>query len=334
MKLDYIGFGRKRLAFTLVELLVVIAIIAMLVTLLLPAVQAAREAARRAQCTNQIRQLVLACINFESARSHFPAGSVNKDMEDITECGGGDGPGGPPWTVHILPFMEDAALSDRFDMSAKFTSTTNVPGSAQNHAVFLEENPAFKCPSDPLTGLETNYISYFGVQGGGAEPACTSQADSRMFFDNGVMYVNAAVAIKRITDGTSKTWLIGETRYCDQTVSFSRPDGRRDGWCGWASSAKKGTWAMPLVLAAAVEPINAFAHKDVDPSIVKTLDLQTRLFGSHHQSGAHFGAADGSVSIIADDIDVATYYQLAVRNDNLRADWTVRPQRGDRPPGQ
>ena len=312
--------------FTLVELLVVIAIIAMLVTLLLPAVQSAREAARRAQCSNKVRQLVLACLNYESANGHFPAGSVNRDMEDITKCGGGDGPGGAPWTVRILPFAEDAALFDLFDLEAKFTSTTNVPGVRQNHALFLEPNEAFKCPSDPVSGLETNYITYFGVQGGGSEPACTSQSSNRMFFDNGVMYVNAAVAMKRITDGTSKTWLIGETRYCDQTVSHSRSDGRRDGWCGWASSAKKGAWAMPMVLAAAVEPINAFSFREADPTVVKSLDLQTRLFGSHHQGGgAFFGSADGSVGVIADDIDVVSYYQRSVRNDALRIDWTPRP---------
>ena len=155
-----------RRAFTLVELLVVIAIIAMLVTLLLPAVQAAREAARRTQCVNKIRQLSLACMNFESANGNFPAGSVNDDMEDITDCGGGDGPGGAPWTVRVLPFAEDSALFDQFEVDAKFTSTTNVPGIAKNHVLFLEPHPGFKCPSDPVSGLETNYITYFGVQGG------------------------------------------------------------------------------------------------------------------------------------------------------------------------
>ena len=317
---------KTRLAFTLVELLVVIAIIAMLVTLLLPAVQAAREAARRTQCSNKVKQLALACLNYESASQHFPAGSVNEDMSDITECGGGDGPGGAPWTVLVLPFVEDIGLFDRFDLKSKFTSTTNVPGARQNHQVFLEPNEAFKCPSDPVSGLETNYITYFGVQGGGSEPACTSQASTRMFFNNGGMYVNAAVPMKKITDGTSKTWLIGETRYCDQTVSHSRTDGRRDGWCGWASSAKKGSWAMPMVLAAAVEPINAYSARDVDVTTVKPLDLQTRLFGSHHQGGgAIFASSDGSVGIVADDIDVVAYYQRAVRNDALRTDWTPRP---------
>ena len=68
----------KRRAFTLVELLVVIAIIGILIALLLPAVQAAREAARRSQCLSSIRQLGLACLNYESAKKRYPARCITK----------------------------------------------------------------------------------------------------------------------------------------------------------------------------------------------------------------------------------------------------------------
>ncbi|HEX3599884.1 MAG TPA: DUF1559 domain-containing protein, partial [Lacipirellulaceae bacterium] len=70
------GAKQKPQAFTLVELLVVIAIIGILVALLLPAIQAAREAARRAQCQNNMKNVALAVLNYESARKTLPMGTV------------------------------------------------------------------------------------------------------------------------------------------------------------------------------------------------------------------------------------------------------------------
>ena len=110
----------RRLAFTLVELLVVIAIIGILVGLLLPAVQAAREAARRMQCSNNMKQIGLAVMNFESAYKQIPPGPFDGDprltgmvynepigsYESGTTCCNAASPNGWSQWFKILPFME------------------------------------------------------------------------------------------------------------------------------------------------------------------------------------------------------------------------------------
>ena len=104
----------SRPGFTLVELLVVIAIIGILVGLLLPAVQAAREAARRMQCQNNLKQIGLATLNFESAYKNFPPGVVGPCEANLNA----DFRWWNDWTtspnigtlVHIMPFMEMSAI--------------------------------------------------------------------------------------------------------------------------------------------------------------------------------------------------------------------------------
>ena len=118
--------------FTLVELLVVIAIIGILVALLLPAIQAAREAARRASCTNNMKNVALAAINFHDQLKHFPISedyyngatvmrvNVNALTSEYTNRGEfylpPDGLDGGGWLVRILPFLEEQALYDQFDL--------------------------------------------------------------------------------------------------------------------------------------------------------------------------------------------------------------------------
>src|SRR4051794_21681889 len=102
--------ARRSIGFTLVELLVVIAIIGILVALLLPAIQAAREAARRSQCQNHLKQLGLACLNYESAKKRLPQGFISQPS----------GVEAWAWSTFILPYIEEQALYDRLSPSETF----------------------------------------------------------------------------------------------------------------------------------------------------------------------------------------------------------------------
>jgi len=106
-------------AFTLVELLVVIAIIAILVALLLPAVQAAREAARRIQCTNNLKQIGIALLNFENHRAIFPKGNMGWNESRTSWLG-------HTAFLQILPFLEETNLHDFADYSVRRGDGSNI----------------------------------------------------------------------------------------------------------------------------------------------------------------------------------------------------------------
>ena len=117
---------RKSTGFTLVELLVVITIIGILIALLLPAVQAAREAARRMQCSNNLKQLAMACLNHEQAHGFLPTGGWRWYYVGDPDRGfDRRQPGG--WIYNILPYIEQAQVHDLARAKVLPTRTTPSP---------------------------------------------------------------------------------------------------------------------------------------------------------------------------------------------------------------
>jgi prepilin-type N-terminal cleavage/methylation domain-containing protein/prepilin-type processing-associated H-X9-DG protein len=152
--------ANRRSGFTLVELLVVIAIIGILVALLLPAIQAAREAARRSQCTNQLKQIGLACHNFEATYGRAPGGSgYPQYWVDVARYWSNGDEVEWNWITAIMPFMEEQALKDSFIMElgasgGAYPGNGNPADPNSNVALCAQARmPGMLCPSDPFSSI-------------------------------------------------------------------------------------------------------------------------------------------------------------------------------------
>src|SRR4051794_6931160 len=132
--------------FTLVELLVVIAIIGILVALLLPAIQAAREAARRSQCVNNLKQITLATLNYETAKKQLPVLYTFLNPHTKNDF--------PAHGVHIwiLPYMEYQAVYDQYDFTKLWSNFVNNEKAAGTNI------PDFICPSSPAIAVRSREI--------------------------------------------------------------------------------------------------------------------------------------------------------------------------------
>ncbi|MDC0936334.1 DUF1559 domain-containing protein [Pirellulales bacterium] len=314
--------------FTLVELLVVIAIIGVLVALLLPAVQAAREAARRSQCQNNLKQLGLAFLNYESARNIYPVGEViNPEIHCIggtTDCRG------LPMYWEMLNYLEQNNTEANLvsgSIGAKFRgwqqwaeehgSEPNNPA-AGDQLVQLSIG-VFKCPSNGQWSEYQNRRDYMGVAGGSFHepvpafqggPMVLPRALSGNVYWDGLFLINLEREISHVSDGTSNTFAIGEfVHYHLDGVGPGSGIVGQGGYVPWWRGAKcvqecqdQKHWKYDTgMLNTSKNPIN---------SLVYNQKKSTRMevpFGSDHPGGAQFVFADGHVGFVSDSVDMQTY---------------------------
>ncbi len=204
--------SRSRRGFTLIELLVVIAIIGVLVSLLLPAVQAARESARRTSCRNNLRQLALAALNFESATKTLPTGGQLNDFTTPTNPSSGATPFFPTFSLQsffttVLPYAEEVTISQQYD-ATKAYNDANAP---QNQVAAKTLIPWLLCPSSSIdVGDPDGYgtTDYFPTIGTDIDP--TTGVRNSLTIANGATGTTKPATIASVSDGTSHTILLAE----------------------------------------------------------------------------------------------------------------------------
>ncbi|MBU4270905.1 MAG: DUF1559 domain-containing protein [Planctomycetes bacterium] len=319
----------QKSAFTLVELLVVITIIGILIALLLPAVQAAREAARRLQCTNNLKQIGLGCLQHEERNKFLPTGGWGWGWAGDPDRGFNKRqPGG--WLFNILPYVEQQPLYDLGlgGNQAGRTRTATTPltlyhcPTRRKAIAYPFANPTNFANLDRPTLIgRGDYAACAGARGPEAlnwGPSSLQQGDDPNYtspnywprateVSNGVCYLRSEVRMAQISDGTSNTYLAGE-RYCN-------PDYYETGWPdpgddqGWDHAYDVDNYRWTLA---------GFAH--IAPMQDQTGWTNYMSFGSAHAIGFNMSMCDGSVQFVNYTIDPETHSRLGNREDGLTID--------------
>jgi prepilin-type N-terminal cleavage/methylation domain-containing protein/prepilin-type processing-associated H-X9-DG protein len=322
----------RRPAFTLVELLVVIAIIGVLVALLLPAIQAAREAARRTSCTNNLKNLGIAVLNFHDTHRKLPVSNRAPGVVNSPRYA---------WATLMLPYFEEQAVFDRYDFSKNWSNP------ASNFALVGTRLSVFECPSVPdddrLDGdlqywsqglpdwlssrcaAPTDYVPIQQVEQRLVDLGIVDDVKDR----TGMLLRNSNSTLRHVTDGTSKTILLAESAgrpYVYRNgakvgeLTSNRVNG--GGWCRPASeigldgsTADGASFPGPCAINCTNGEDYLKGGSD-DKSIVPLPFYGTNGTSetyAFHPGGANILFGDASVHFLQEGIDIRVYARMATR---------------------
>ena len=333
-------------AFTLVELLVVIAIIGLLIAILLPAIQASRETARKTQCKNNLKQIGTGFLHHENAQRFFPSSGWGLLWVGDPDGGfGATQPGG--WAYSILPYMEYEALYDAGNrlkdlMPFHDLDESNDPTFADDYFLRLVTTvvPLFNCPSKRPADL----YPMNAIQGKLANnvPSCSNANGCRVargdylansgniyagdlygpplsFGDplypaphynraqNGISFVGSEIRVSKVTDGTSKTLMVGEKfQNPDNYYTGADPTDNQCVYSGHDSDTNGYTGSNEAGLTDTV------AYRPRQDESGKRYDYH---FGSAHLEGLNVAFCDGSVHFIDYEVSGRVWYVLGGRDD-------------------
>jgi prepilin-type N-terminal cleavage/methylation domain-containing protein len=296
-----------RRGFTLIELLVVITIIAILIALLLPAVQTAREAARRNTCVNNLKQITLAALNYESAMKCLPPGSTGRvDPSGSSFPSGWSDPNhgaGLPWghfgwAAILLPYLEQQNLYNQINFNAP-AYAHSIPenglndrgpaGGAQNSTAAKLQPAVFTCPTVARVKPETEFKDY-GMNGG-TGACCPERTKAGQ---EGVGFLNSNIPISLIRDGTSNTIFF---------IEFAHTGNH-----SWVDPEKGSNqfFFVHHISQGYVHP----AHHGGTPTPPNDLTYNNRAAHGQHPGGVVASRCDGGVFFISNHIDFNTYKAL------------------------
>jgi prepilin-type N-terminal cleavage/methylation domain-containing protein len=319
----------ERKGFSLGELLVVIAIVALLFAMLLPAIQAARETARRATCVNNLKQVGIAILNYESLRRELPVGSRNELADDFSTFGFS-------WWVDVLPHLEQSAIHQKLDFKSAGHGwlILNAQNAQAANGTLIS---TMACPSSPIPPLEQVGVarammpSYVGISGAANDSNFTeSRVNQCCLPENrgevssgGLLVANQSIRVRQITDGLSNTVMVGECS--DFALRSNGKTARIDG--GFPNGWLTGTMARgtPPNYNPNANPTPSWNITTIryppnmrdysQPGIDDDRGANNPLV-SAHPHGVNILCGDGSVRMLTDTTQKLVLARLATRDDN------------------